>query len=115
MLNLRWSTKSPLSQLTIAVFTIARNELILHTRYRTNFILDLFSPILALAPIFLTAHFLTAGRESAHLEQAIQLPDHFTFIMLGYIAFAAVGIGNPIMHLHRLRLVSEDAAGDRDT
>ena len=26
------------------------------------------------------------------------LPDHFTFIMLGYMAFAALGVGNPIMH-----------------
>ena len=77
---------------------IARNELILQTRYRTKFFLDLFSPVLALAPIVLTAHFLTAGRESSYLAQAVQLPDHFTFILLGYMAFAALGVGNPIMH-----------------
>ncbi len=77
---------------------IARNELVLQTRYRTKFFLDLFSPVLALAPIVLTAHFLTAGRESSYLVQAVGLPDHFTFILLGYMAFAALGVGNPIMH-----------------
>ena len=81
-----------------ATLVIARNELILQTRYRTKFLLDLFSPALALAPIVLTAYFLTAGRESSYLAQTVQLPDHFTFILLGYMAFAALGVGNPIMH-----------------
>lgn len=85
-------------ELASATLVIARNELTLQTRYRTKFLLDLFSPALALAPIVLTAYFLTAGRESSYLAQTVQLPDHFTFILLGYMAFAALGVGNPIMH-----------------
>ena len=85
-------------ELAIATLVIARNELVLQTRYRTKFLLDLFSPALALAPIVLTAYFLTAGRESSYLARAVQVPDHFTFILLGYMAFAALGVGNPIMH-----------------
>ncbi len=81
-----------------AIYTIAKNELLLQTRYRTKFLLDLFSPVLALTPIILTAYFLTSGRESGNLAQSVGLPDHFTFIMLGYMAFAALGVGNPIMH-----------------
>ena len=86
------------NELINAVWVIAWNELTLQTRYRTKFFLDLFSPALALAPIILTAHFLTAGRESSYLAETVALPDHFTFIMLGYMAFAALGVGNPIMH-----------------
>ena len=85
-------------ELAIATLVIARNELVLQTRYRTKFLLDLFSPALALAPIVLTAYFLTAGRESSYLARTVQLPDHFTFILLGYMAFAALGVGNPVMH-----------------
>ena len=85
-------------ELAIATLVIARNELVLQTRYRTKFLLDLFSPALALAPIVLTAYFLTAGRESSYLARTVQVPDHFTFILLGYMAFAALGVGNPIMH-----------------
>ena len=86
------------NELINAVWVIACNELTLQTRYRTKFFLDLFSPALALAPIILPAHFLTAGRESSYLAETVALPDHFTFIMLGYMAFAALGVGNPIMH-----------------
>ena len=85
-------------ELATVTLVIARNELVLQTRYRTKFLLDLFSPALALAPIVLTAYFLTAGRESSYLARTVQLPDHFTFILLGYMAFAALGVGNPIMH-----------------
>ena len=88
----------PGNELGNAVYAIARNELTLQTRYRTKFLLDLFSPALALAPIIVTAHFLTGGRESSYLAETVALPDHFTFIMLGYMAFAALGVGNPIMH-----------------
>lgn len=91
-------TTSRGNELINAVWVIAWNELTLQTRYRTKFFLDLFSPALALAPIILTAHFLTAGRESSYLAETVALPDHFTFIMLGYMAFAALGVGNPIMH-----------------
>ena len=91
-------SQSRARELGSAIYTIARNELLLQTRYRTKFLLDLFSPVLALAPIMLTAYFLTSGRESGNLAQSVGLPDHFTFIMLGYMAFAALGVGNPIMH-----------------
>ena len=90
--------QSRVYELWTTIYTIARNELLLQTRYRTKFLLDLFSPVLALAPIMLTAYFLTSGRESGNLAQSVGLPDHFTFIMLGYMAFAALGVGNPIMH-----------------
>ena len=90
-------TRSGSEQLC-AIYAVARNELVQQTRYRTKLILDLFSPILALAPLILTAYFLTDGRESHNLAKAAELPDHFTFIMLGYMGFAALGVGNPIMH-----------------
>ena len=86
------------SEQLAAVGSVARNELTQQTRYRINLMLDLFSPILALAPIILTAYFLTSGRESRYLAETIGLPDHFTFIMLGYLAFSVLGLGNPIMH-----------------
>ena len=47
-------SQSRARELRTTIYTIARNELLLQTRYRTKFLLDLFSPILALAPIMLT-------------------------------------------------------------
>lgn len=76
---------------------VARHQLMVQTRYRNRFVIDLLGHLLATLPIILTAWAFSDGRFSARLAAMTGLPDQFTFIMLGLIAFTALGVGNMVM------------------
>ena len=76
---------------------VARHQLNVQTRYRNKFIIDLVGHLMATLPIILTAWAFSDGRASARLAELSGLPDQFTFILLGLIAFTALGVGNMVM------------------
>lgn len=78
-------------------FAIARKTVMVELRYRNKFTLDVIGHFVSLAPIALTAWAFSGGRHSTRLGEAIGLPDHFSFILLGFIAFSAIGLGNTLM------------------
>jgi ABC-2 type transport system permease protein len=80
-----------------AIPTIARNKLMIETRYRGKFSLDVLAHLLGLAPVALTAWALSNGRTSARLLELAGVEDHLTFIVLGLVAFSAVGLGSTLM------------------
>ena len=80
-----------------ALLYVAKQEMLVQSRYPTKFSLDLLGPLLGIAPIVLTAYVLSGGRHSEGLAAAANISDHFTFIMLGYIAYTALGFGNPVV------------------
>ncbi|HUE75380.1 MAG TPA: ABC transporter permease, partial [Chloroflexota bacterium] len=76
--------------------TVARRELLVEMRHRNKFALDLTGHLLGLAPILLTVWAVTAGGRptTTLLGGAV---DWTTFVLLGYIAFAAFGIASPVI------------------
>ena len=76
---------------------VAFHQLMLETRYRNKFVIDMVGHLLATLPIILTAWVFTDGRASARLQELTGLPDQFTFIILGLIAFTALGVGNMVI------------------
>ena len=75
---------------------VALHQLLLEMRYRNKFVIDLLGHLLAVLPIMLTAWVFTDGRASARLLELTGLPDQFTFMILGLIAFTALGVGNMV-------------------
>jgi ABC-2 type transport system permease protein len=80
-----------------AIPTIAQNKLLIETRYRGKFSLDVLAHLLGIAPIALTAWALSGGRASARLLEVAGIQDNLTFIVLGFVAFSAVGLGSTLM------------------
>jgi hypothetical protein len=80
------------------VLTVARHELLLETRYRNKFALDLVGHFLGLAPILVTAWAFSGGERYPQGFNVMQgVHDYIAFLMLGYAAFLAIGLGNPIL------------------
>ncbi len=75
---------------------VALHQLMLESRYRNKLIIDLVGHLLATLPIVLTAWAFTDGRASARLQELTGLPDQFTFLIFGLIAFTALGVGNMV-------------------
>ncbi len=59
--------------------------------------MELISHVFILIPIILAAWAFSDGRGSERLEQLTGLSDQFTFIILGFVAFTALGIGNMML------------------
>ena len=80
-----------------ALFLATLHQLLVESRYRVKFVIDLLGHLLATLPIILTAWAFSDGRASERLAGLTGLPDQFTFMMLGLIAFTALGIGNMVL------------------
>ena len=73
------------------------HQLLVESRYRVKFGIDLLGHLLATLPILLTAWAFSDGRASDRLAELTGLPDQFTFMILGLIAFTSLGIGNMVL------------------
>ena len=80
-----------------ALFRATLHQVLVESRYRIKFIIDLLGHLLATLPIILTAWAFSDGRASERLAELTGMPDQFTFMMLGLIAFTALGIGNMVL------------------
>lgn len=80
-----------------SVWRVTQNQLIHSMRYSNKFRLELVGHVLIILPIILTAWAFSDGRNSARLESITGLPDQLTFVILGFVAFTALGVGNMIM------------------
>ena len=75
---------------------IALREARLQAAYRNKFLADVFSHYIGLAPILLiTLAMSGAELNSASLTHLVR--ENLLFVVLGYIAFIALGFGTPIM------------------
>ena len=75
------------------VATVARRELLVELRQRNKFALDLTGHVLGLLPVLLTAWAATGGGTA----RSIAGTDWLTFVVLGYVAFAAYGVASPVI------------------
>lgn len=81
---------------------VARRELLTEMRQRNKFILDLTGHVLGLLPVLITAWAATGGATGAagRAGPAHALLDEtnwLTFVVLGYVAFAAYGVASPVI------------------
>ena len=77
------------------VLTVARRELLVELRQRNKFLLDLTGHFLGLAPVLLTAWAASGGGLTRGSGPGGT--DWLTFVLLGYIAFAAYGVASPVI------------------
>ena len=77
------------------VATVARRELLVELRQPNKLALDLTGHLLGLAPVLLTAW--AASGAGLPQSAAVSGTDWLTFILLGYIAFAAYGVASPVI------------------
>jgi ABC-2 type transport system permease protein len=77
------------------VATVARRELLAELRQRNKLGLDLTGHLLGLAPVLLTA-WAASGAGPAG-SATVGGTDWLTFVLLGYIAFAAYGVASPVI------------------
>jgi ABC-2 type transport system permease protein len=75
---------------------VAKRQLLVELRQRNKFVLDLTGHLLGLAPVFLTAWAATGGGATSQGSMAGAF-DWLTFVVLGYIAFAAFGVASPVL------------------
>jgi ABC-2 type transport system permease protein len=73
-----------------AVLVVARRELATQLRYRNKFLLDLTGQYLGLAPVVLTAVALGGGAAGGSQS-------YVRFVLLGFAAFSAIGLGSTIL------------------
>lgn len=87
---------SGLENFVPVMLTVARRELLVESRTRGKFILDLTGHLLGLAPILLTAWAVSGGglTTARFIGGGI---DWLTFVVLGYIAFTAFGVASPVI------------------
>ncbi len=80
-----------------SMMRVSYNQLLHSTRYRNKFRMELIAHVLILLPVILAAWAFSDGRESSRLFELTGLPDQFTFVILGSIAFTALGVGNMML------------------
>ncbi|MDA1278880.1 MAG: ABC transporter permease [Chloroflexi bacterium] len=80
-----------------SLLRVTSNQLNQSMRYTNKFRLELIDHVFIVLPVILTAWAFSDGRDSARLESLTGLPDQLTFVILGFVAFSALGIGNMIM------------------
>jgi len=80
-----------------SMWRVTLNQLIHSMRYTNKFRLELIGHVFIILPVLLTAWAFSDGRDSARLESLTGLPDQLTFIVLGFVAFTALGVGNMVM------------------
>lgn len=74
--------------------TVARRELLVEVRQRNKFVLDLTGHVLGLMPVVMTAWAAAAGGITRVGPAGI---NWLTFVVLGYVAFAAFGVASPVI------------------
>ena len=94
--NLRREEPAWLSELR-GFFAVAYNDLNIAARYKLKFVTELTAQALGVAPIAITAWVFSNGRFSPRLFELTGLSDQTTFVLLGFIGFAAIGVGNPVL------------------
>lgn len=80
-----------------SLLRVTLNQLAHSMRYTNKFRIELFGHILIILPVVLTAWAFSDGRDSARLESITGLPDQLTFIIFGFVAFTALGVGNMVL------------------
>jgi ABC-2 type transport system permease protein len=104
--------------------TVARRELLVELRGRNKLALDLTGHLLGLGPVLLTAWAASGARSAplllpdaarplgASLPSSVPV-DWLTFVLLGYVAFAAYGVASPVISFTGMAfaLQSEQALG----
>jgi ABC-type multidrug transport system permease subunit len=76
------------------LFTVARRELQVEVRQRTKFVLDLTGHVLGLMPVVMTAWAAAGGGVTRIGPGGVSW---LTFVVLGYVAFAAFGVASPVI------------------
>ena len=77
------------------VATVARRELLVELRQGNKLALDLTGHVLGLVPVLLTA-WAASGAGPAG-STTVGGMDWLTFVLLGYVAFAAYGVASPVI------------------
>ena len=80
-----------------SLWRVTLNQLTISMRYSNKFRMELVGHVLIVLPVVLTAWAFSDGRDSARLESITGLPDQFTFVIIGFVAFTALGVGNMIL------------------
>jgi ABC-2 type transport system permease protein len=75
----------------------AKRELLEDLRQRNHFVLNWTGHLLGALPFLLTGYGMAGARRSAGLLAEIGFPDWTAFVLLGYAAYAAFGVGNPLL------------------
>ena len=86
------------------LLTVARRELLVEMRTRNKFALDLSGHLLGLAPILLTAWAASGGGAAGRVLGV----DWLTFVLLGYVAFAAYGVASPVISFTGMSFALQD-------
>jgi ABC-2 type transport system permease protein len=76
------------------VMTVALRELHVEVRQRNKFVLDLIGHVLGLMPVVMTAWAASAGGVTRVGPGGVSW---LTFVVLGYVAFAAFGFASPVI------------------
>jgi ABC-2 type transport system permease protein len=74
--------------------TVARRELQAEMRQRNKFVLDLIGHLLGLMPVVMTAWAAAGGGVTRAGPGGVSW---LTFVVLGYVAFAAFGVASPVI------------------
>jgi len=80
-----------------SLWRVTQNQLNHSMRYTNKFRLELIGHVFIVLPVVLTAWAFSDGRSSARLESLTGLPDQLTFVILGFVAFSALGVGNMVL------------------
>ena len=103
---------SPSDTLRI-LWIVARRELLTELRQRNKFVLDLTGHVLGLLPVLITAWAATGGGSAARGHALLGETSWLTFVVLGYVAFAAYGVASPVISFTGMAfaLSDEQSAG----
>ena len=74
-----------------------KREVLEDLRQRNHFVLNWTGHLLGALPFLLTGYGLAGARRSAGLLAELGFPDWTAFVLLGYAAYAAFGVGNPLL------------------
>lgn len=91
-----------------ALVAVAKKQFLIESRSRVKFLVDLFGHLLGLAPLLLSAAAVAPTRHSDGLVAATGTTDAYTFIVLGYAAFVALGLGNNVFDFSGLPWALDD-------
>jgi len=97
------------------LLTVAHRELLTELRQRNKFVLDLTGHFLGLLPVLITAWAATGGAAGGTGRGHALLGETgwVTFVVLGYVAFAAYGVASPVISFTGMAfaLQSEQSTG----
>jgi ABC-type multidrug transport system permease subunit len=89
---------------------VARRELLTELRQRNKFVLDVSGHVLGLLPVLITAWAATGGgvADGGPAHPLLGETSWLTFVVLGYVAFAAYGVASPVISFTGMAFALQD-------